>query len=127
MKANCFSWNAQSLNNKGKYFLEKVEDINADFGFISETWLQSDKNDITALVKDKGYLLRHVKRDNRAKEGGGGVGILLKSSISSKQLPCKVYSSFEHIIVSVKLVSNVTLHLITIYRLHIVSSTIFHQ
>ena len=46
--------------------------IDADIGFVSETWQQSDKNDVTATIKEKGFILRHVRRKNRDKEGGGG-------------------------------------------------------
>ena len=103
LTVNCFSWNAQSLNNKANVLLELIEDSDIDFGFISETWFHSDKNDITALVQDKGYLIRHVRRKNRDKELGGGVGVVIKRAIRHKQVPCKSYSSFEHVMVSVKL------------------------
>ena len=39
---------------------------------ISETWLSSQSNSITAQVKSYGYELLHVFREKR----GGGAGIL---------------------------------------------------
>ena len=115
----------QSIKNKCDKFLEHIEDSNSDFGFISETWLNADKNDVTALVKDKGYVLRHAIRKNRDKESGGGVGILLKSSINHKQIPCKQFSSFEHMMVTLKLNTSTSLILITVYRLLTISSSTF--
>ena len=109
-------------------FLEHIEDANADFGFISETWLHSEKNDVTSLVKDKGYLLRHVIRKNSSKDLGGGVGILIKNTINHKQIPCKLYSSFEHMMLSTKLRTGARVILITLYRLQEISySTFFNE
>ena len=125
LQVNCFSWNVQSIKNKADKFLEHIEDSNSDFGFITETWLNENKNDVTALVRDKGYVLRHVIRKNREKEDGGGVGILIKNSINHKQIPCKQFTSFEHMMVSVKLCTGTSLILITVYRLHIVSESTF--
>ena len=113
------------MKNKCDKILEHIEDSNSDFGFISETWLNADKNDVTALVKEKGYVLRHAIRRNREKEGYGGVGILLKSSINHKQIPCKHFSSFEHMMVSVRLNTSTSLILITVYRLLIISASTF--
>lgn len=113
------------MKNKCDKILEHIEDSNSDFGFISETWLNADKNDVTALVKDKGYVLRHVIRKNRDKEGYGGVGILLKSSINHKQIPCKHFSSFEHMMVSVRINTSTSLILVTVYRLLIIPASTF--
>ena len=117
LMVSCFSWNVQSINNKADKFLEHIEDANVDFGFVSETWLHTEKNDVTALVQDKGYKLRHVTRKNRDKELGGGVGILVRNTVKHKQIPCKQYTSFEHMMVSVKLNTGNDLVLITLYRL----------
>ena len=54
--------------------------------FLQETWLKTKKSYVTALVKDYGYVLIHNIRKNRAKELGGGVGILLKSDVRYKRL-----------------------------------------
>ena len=52
-KVSSFSWNVQSIKNKAEEFLEIIEENDIDFGFICETWLHFEKNDVTALVKDK--------------------------------------------------------------------------
>ena len=47
-------------------------DNNIDIAFISETWLSSETNSVTAHIKSYGFDLIHVFRDKR----GGGVAIL---------------------------------------------------
>ena len=107
--------------NKAEEFLEIIEENDIDFGFICETWLHFEKNDVTALVKDKGYILRHSFRKDRE---GGGVGVIVKDNIRNKQIPCKPYTSFEHVMVSIK-TNGVSLVLATLYRLQEVSITSF--
>ena len=48
---NLVVWNVQSINNKVSEVMEHIIDCNADFAFISETWLTSQSNNITATVK----------------------------------------------------------------------------
>ena len=57
--------------------MEHIKDCNCDFALLSETWLMSTKNDVTAEVKT-GYLIHHNIRDvnNTGKKSGGGVAIL---------------------------------------------------
>ena len=63
--------------------MEHVIDCDADVMLLSETWLKSKRNNVTAAVKEYGYTLRHCIRSNRAKETGGGVGVLVKTSLDS--------------------------------------------
>ena len=87
--------------------------------------MEADRNDITALIKTYGYRLLHNRRKNREKELGGGVGIMLKVSMSHKQVSCKSFSSFEHTMVQIHLNDNSKLMLIAIYRLQFISSKTF--
>ena len=54
-------------------------DNNIDLAFISETWLSSQSNSITAHIKSYGYDFIHVFREKR----GGGVGILWNKRVHS--------------------------------------------
>ena len=63
------------MNNKLMDLMEHITDNNPDVVFLTETWLTSEKNNITAEVKGYGYLLYHKIRKNREKERGGGVGV----------------------------------------------------
>ena len=90
------SWNVQSIRNKCDTVLEHLEDYECDFCFISESWMEADKNDITAIVKTKGFNFLHARRKNREKESGGGVGVILKNTFSYKVISDKSFKSFEH-------------------------------
>ena len=74
-------------------------DYKADVIFLSETWMSSDDDDITAVIKTYGYKLLHNRRRNREKRIGGGVGVMLKVTLESKKVSSKQFSSFEHTIV----------------------------
>ena len=115
----------QSIRNKCGEVLEHVADYNASIVFLSETWMEADKNDITAMVKSYGYTLLHDRRRDREKEIGGGVGVLVKTSMLHKHLKGKTFSSFEHTMVSVKLTNNTKLILISLYRLQFISAGVF--
>ena len=105
--------------------MEHILDRKSDFIFITETWMKSEKCDLTAKFKEYGYTLRHQVRRERDKELGGGVGILIKSSLIHKPQSTKQFSSFEHVIVKLSLVSKKTLILICIYRLSFISVVTF--
>ena len=55
------------------------------------------------------------------------MGILIKAEIKHKQVPCKHYTSFEHVMVSSKLSSGDKVFLVTVYRLDYISTSIFYQ
>ena len=97
--------------------MEHVLDHDADVMLLSETWLRSKKNNVTAAIEQQGYKLYHTIRKNRAKELGGGVGVLVKKCLTAKQIKVKQFQSFEHCVVKVSLQDNIWVTLITIYRL----------
>ena len=47
--------------------MEHIVDRGSDIVFITETWLQSDKNSVTAKAKTYGYKLLHDKRKTEKK------------------------------------------------------------
>ena len=108
------------MNNKLPALMEHLTDSNPDIVFLTETWLTSEKNNITAEVKEYGYELLHKIRKNREKDRGGGVGVLLRSTIAGKQLPSKDYHSFEHNVVKIPLNKKTSMVVITVYRLQFV-------
>ena len=123
---SCSVWNVCSLNNKLVDVMEYILDKQSDIVFISETWLKSDKNNITADIKDYGYTLIHNIRDDPDKERGGGVGIMFKSTLSPIQVNSKSFSSFEHMVVKLPCANNNVL-LICIYRLLFIPVSVFHE
>ena len=107
-------------NNRLPDLIEHLSDNKPDVIFLTETWLTSEKYDITAEVKDYGYVLLHKNTKNREKDRVGGVGTLLKGSIVGKQLVSKDFHSFEHNVVKIPLESEQIMILITVYRLQFV-------
>ena len=118
-------WNVTSMVNKTPKIMEHLLDRQPSIVFISETWLKSNRNSVTALTKTYGYNLLHNIRKNRKKELGGGVGILMKLDICYKRINQKQFSSFEHIVMKVSLEQNKSLILVSIYRVLFVSVTVF--
>ena len=106
--------------------MEHILDRNSDVVFLTETWLQSDKNAVTAEIQTYGYKLLHNRRKDREKDRGGGVGILVKSSYMAKQIPAKQFLSFEHTVVRVP-VAKKTLYLISVYRVLFVAVSVFME
>ena len=121
----CSLWNVRSLNNKLAEIMEYLVDREADVVFLTETWLQSDKNNITAEIKTYGYKLLHDRRKDRAKETGGGVGIMVKAGLGAKQQPARHYESFEHTVVNIQVANKKKVILISIYRVLFVSEKVF--
>ena len=64
--------------NKTPELMEHVVDNSADIVFLTETWLKSRKNAVTAAVQHYNYKLYHCNRTGQSKEEGGGVGILVE-------------------------------------------------
>ena len=105
--------------------MEYVLDRESDIVFLTETWLQSDANSITAEIKTYGYKLLHDRRKDRGKERGGGVGIMIKAGLAAKQQPARHFESFEHTIVNLSLTNKKRLILISIYRVLFVAEKVF--
>ena len=123
----CAVWNVCSLNNKLVDVMEYILDKQCDIAFISETWLKSDKNNVTADIKNYGYTFMHNIRDDPDKVRGGGVGIMFKSTLSPIQVNSKSFSSFEHTVVKLPCANNNNLLLICIYRLMFIPVLVFHE
>ena len=121
----CVSWNFQSIRNKCAEVMEHILDHDANVVFLSETWLEADKNDITAQFRSYGFTLLHNRRKGREKEIGGGVGVLVKSTMIHKHMKCKFFTSFEITMVSLKLTNNTKIILVTIYRLLFIPAATF--
>ena len=76
-------WNVGSLNNKIDDLISVFTDGDTDVAIIPETWLTSQGNKTTATLKEQGYKINHVIRNDPERERGGGVGIITKKSIKN--------------------------------------------
>ena len=113
--------------HKTDIIMEHITDRDSDIVFLTETWLTSDSNHVTAMVKTFGYELLPCRRKNRKKETGGGVGVLVKHKIKRKHMKGKPYSSFEHTMVKLFLKNNKSTVLVCVYRLLFESTVKFFE
>lgn len=106
--------NSRSLNNKIDAIMQTIVDKDVDIGCICETWLFSQNNPVTAIIKSHGYLVNH---DYRKSQRGGGTAIFYKACYSAREvsLPCE-FSTFEITCVAIKSHVAKTAVLVTLYR-----------
>ena len=105
--------------------MEHIKDCDADFAFLSETWLTSITSDVTAVVKSYGYKIQHYIRKDSIKKSGGGVAILYLTKYKLKKFITPSYSSFEHIAYSLSVPGTDKIVMISLYRLQHVSTNDF--
>ena len=121
-------WNLHSLQNKFAESMEHIIDYSTDFAFISETWLTTPTNDVTAYMITRGYTFHHAVRLDSVKKRGGGVGILCRSKYKLTKLKSAKYQSFEHCIYSVRKHKYDRMVLVAIYRLgHVAISEFWNE
>ena len=121
-------WNVGSLNNKIDDLISVFTDGDTDVAIIPETWLTSQGNKTTATLKEQGYKINHVIRNDPERERGGGVGIITKKSIKTKPVKTKMFSSFQHVGVQLPHTNNNNkLIVVCIYRLLYVHVITFLQ
>ena len=64
----CLVYNSQSICNKCELVMEQhVIDYDTDVLYLSENWLESKKNNVTAKFQEYGNELFHNILQNRAK------------------------------------------------------------
>lgn len=113
----CLLWNAHSINNKLFEIRQLIDDNNPDICFLTETWLTSQNNYVTAMLRECGYDINHY---NRIEQKGGGVAILTKCKIKIKHCKANIVQSFESLIVDIE-----NLTLVVMYRNGKTSNSIF--
>ena len=83
--------------NKIHLVLQVLNDENVDIACIQETWLSSESSTTTSIIKQAGYNINHVFRNNKR---GAGVAILWKEKYKHISRTCKIpvqtYSSFQY-------------------------------
>ena len=107
--------------------ISAFEDTDTDFAFITETWLTSQNNKTTAIIKEHDYIIKHIIRNDPDRDRGGGVGIMLKKDITNKTLKCKKeFTSFQHVTLQITPNQNEKLTIMCVYRLLYVPISTFY-
>jgi exonuclease III len=106
--------NARSVCNKTILINNYVTDNRLDMVGMTETWLKpSTPTSIIAELIPPGYTFEHTPRPTGGK--GGGEGLLFRESFKARKETTTLYSSFEHMIVSLSYRSG-TVVVVVIYR-----------
>ena len=87
----------RSLNNKIHSVMEFLSDQSISLLFVTETWMTSMNNDVTATTKSHGFNMIHQIRPQYSdKCRGGGVAIIFNSQLLNvTQVFVKTGESFE--------------------------------
>ena len=99
-------------------------DNNIGLAFISETWLSSQSNITTSVLKQSGYNISHNFRQKR----GAGVAIIWNDSLDKQIRSCSVnshYDTFQY--QNVIFNGNFKMNLVCLYRLQETSLPLFFQ
>ena len=126
-RLNVAVWNLHSIVNKASEVMEHIVDCSADIVFVTETWLTSQCNDVTANIYTYNYHLHHVIRKDGIKKCGGGVGILCLKKNHLRGIKSPVFQSFEHCIFSLAKSKHDKIILVSVYRLQHMPFSLFLQ
>ena len=93
----CSCWNVRSLNNKIQSVMDFLSDQSISLLFVTETWMTSMNNDVTATVKSYGFNMIHqIRPPYSDKCRGGGVALIYNSQfLNITQVFEKTGESFE--------------------------------
>ena len=113
------------MAKKASEVMEHIIDYSVDIVFLTETWLTSQFNDVTAKVSDHNYNLKHVFRKDDVKKRGGGVGILCPKKYRLQTIKSTDFQSFEHCIFSLAKNKHDKIVFVSVYRLQHMSFSLF--
>ena len=71
--------NAQSARKKAVTIIEHIIDLNADFMFVTETWLKPQHTAVIKQLTPPGYA--YCGESRQGTRTGGGVGLIYKSTL----------------------------------------------
>ena len=106
--------NAQSLKNKEYILRDQIDQINADFVVVTETWLCEEDNiwaECSQFNRD-GYKIKTAHRINRA---GGGIAVIYKDQLKVDLIDSGNSLSFQYM-VCVICIDNTVLTLLALYH-----------
>ena len=116
----------QSLCNKADKVLEIINDNKIDIACITETWLSSENNSTTSIVKSFGYSITHFYTENCR---GTGVAIIFKNTVNVKPYNkfSSMFDSFQYRGVEISAKNQPSILIYVIYRRQEFSKDIFER
>ena len=125
-KIKCLSWNVQSLCNKTDKVCQFLTDNEIEIACITETWMSSETNHTTSIIKIFGYSVTHFYTENCR---GTGVAILFKHTLNVKLFSkfSSVFDSFQYRGIDISVRNQPPILLFVIYRRQEFSKDIFEQ
>ena len=110
-------WNVCSIANEDKLcnFLQIIQDFQANLVCVNETWFSGKKGRFSHQIKEAGYMIYHSCREDKR---GGGVAVIYKEGLDLKPIETSVtkFSSFEYVLVKIKVSRKQTLMITNLYR-----------
>ena len=106
-------WNARSLQNKLDHLITLLSEEDLDVAVITETWFKTQQNNCTATLRENGYSIFHL---NREEKGGGGVAIIHRDSLKLNNAKCYNFETFECVIGSIASMSSQKITFVAMYR-----------
>ena len=125
----CCCWNVRSLNNKITSVMDFLSDQSISLLFVTETWMTSMNNDVTATAKSYGFNMIHQIRPQYSdKCRGGGVAIIFNSQyLSITQVFEKTGDSFEAVMGKFRDSSGEFVLCVCIYRPGVLTDVFFTE
>ena len=125
-KIKCLSWNVQSLCNNTDKVLQCLTDNGIEIACITETWMSSENNHTTSIIKSFGYSITHFYTENCR---GTGVAILFKNTLKVKPFSkfSSVFDSFQYRCVEISVKNQPSILLFVIYRCQEFTKDTFEQ
>ena len=119
----------RSLNNKIHSVMEFLSDQSISLLFVTETWMTSMNNDVTATTKSHGFNMIHQIRPQYSdKCRGGGVAIIFNSQLLNvTQVFVKTGESFEAVMGKFRDSSGELVLCVCIYRPGVLTDVFFTE
>ena len=94
-------------------FIHILEDNEIDCAFLTETWLKDQNSNVTALLSESGYKIFHYHRPDMK---GGGVGIVTRTNVVSKNGKTFQFKTFECVTQTLNILKIGLITFVIVYR-----------
>ena len=114
LRLQCSLWNARSVRDKCGAVISSILENQTDVFVITETWLRDQNDPTIGDLKSSlfGYDIIHCPRSQRK---GGGVAVIARKNLRSKQIRTVSFNSFESVVIDIRSSSEVV-RVVVVYR-----------